>query len=143
MLTDVELANLPRQRIAIGAHGARHRPLARVRDAAVDVARAQAELTRRLGAPVPTMSFPHGSYDRTVVEAARAAGFGTLFTSDPVLNPVPAGAPVPTLLGRIGFDPSSIVDRHGRFRPELLALQLWRRPHVRLTGEPRRRPAAA
>jgi peptidoglycan/xylan/chitin deacetylase (PgdA/CDA1 family) len=143
MLSQVELANLPRHRIAIGAHGSRHRPLARVADAADDLRRAQAELSRRLAAPVPTMSFPHGSYTRATVDAAHAAGFRTLFTSDPVLNPVPAGAAVPAILGRIGFDPAVIVDRRGRFRPELLALWLWRRPHETLTGEPRRRAAAA
>jgi len=143
LLTGTELANLPRHRIAIGAHGARHRPLARVADAAADLRRAQAELSARLGEPVPTLSFPHGSYARATVDAARAAGFRLLFTSDPVLNPVPARAEVPTVLGRIGFDPSVIVDDRGEFRPELLALWLWRRPHVALTGDGRSRARAS
>jgi peptidoglycan/xylan/chitin deacetylase (PgdA/CDA1 family) len=133
LMNQDELANLTRHRIAIGGHGAKHRPLARVVDAAEDLRRSQAELSRRLGAPVPTMSFPHGSYDRATVDAARAAGFRALFTSDPILNPVPRGAEVPALLGRIGFDPAGITDRRGRFRPELLANKLWRAPVTTLT----------
>jgi peptidoglycan/xylan/chitin deacetylase (PgdA/CDA1 family) len=142
MLTADELANLTRHRIAIGGHGARHRPLARVADAAADLARSQADLARRLGAPVPTMSFPHGSYDRATVAAAHAAGFRTLFTSDPVLTPVRKGAALPQVVGRIGFDPAGVVDARGRFAPELLAHKLWRAPVVALTGEPRRRAAS-
>jgi peptidoglycan/xylan/chitin deacetylase (PgdA/CDA1 family) len=143
MLIQAELLNLPRHRIAVGAHGARHVPLARVPDAAGELSRARTDLARRLGTPVPTMSFPHGSYTRATVDAARAAGFEALFTSDPVLNPLPDRGPAPRLLGRIGFDPIMIVDRRGGFRPELLADRLWRRPHETLTGEPRRRGAAA
>jgi peptidoglycan/xylan/chitin deacetylase (PgdA/CDA1 family) len=140
MMNAAELANLPRHRVAIGGHGARHRPLARVRDAGDDLARSQRALADRLGAPVPTMSFPHGSYDQGVVDAARAAGFRTLFTSDPVLNELRPGEPPPPVLGRIGFDPVVITDARGRFRPELLALWLWRRPHARLTGERAAKP---
>lgn len=135
MLSADELANLPRHLIAVGGHGARHRPLARVRDAALDLTRSQTALAARLGAPVPTMSFPHGSYDRGVVDAARAAGFRLLFTSDPVLNRLDDGQPPPAVLGRIGFDPVVVTDARGRLRPELLALWLWRRPHAALTGD--------
>ena len=138
LMNAAELANLPRHRIAIGGHGARHRPLARVRDAADDLARSQRALAERLGGPVPTMSFPHGSYDRGVVDAARAAGYRLLFTSDPVLNVLRDGEAAPPVLGRIGFDPVVITDREGRFRPELLALWLWRRPHAALTGDRKR-----
>lgn len=143
LLTGDELANLARHRIGIGGHGARHRPLARVVDAAADLARSQAALSERLGAPVPTMSFPHGSYDRATVDAAHAAGFSTLFTSDPVKAPIPDGAPVPRLLGRIGFDPAGIVDARGAFAAERLAWKLWRAPTRTVVAPPPIRPAAA
>jgi peptidoglycan/xylan/chitin deacetylase (PgdA/CDA1 family) len=134
MLNGAELANLPRHRIAVGGHGARHRPLARVDDAAADLRRSRIELGRRLGAPIDTMSFPHGSYSADVVRHAHDAGFRVLFTSDPVLNPVPEGARIPRMLGRIGFDPIVITDPDGSFRPDLLALWLWRRRHVSPTA---------
>lgn len=141
MLTTAELLNLPRNRVAIGGHGASHAPMTRLADPAADLRRSHAELAARLGAPVPTMSFPHGAYRRDVVDAARAAGYRVVFTSDPVLNPLPDGGPMPTLLGRVAFDPAAIVDHSGAFRPELLAFHLWRKGHHALTGEPRRASA--
>jgi hypothetical protein len=51
-----------------------------------------------------------------------------MFTSDPVLTPFGAGG-LPTLLGRIGFTTATVTDESGQFRPELLALWLFRRPH--------------
>jgi peptidoglycan/xylan/chitin deacetylase (PgdA/CDA1 family) len=141
LLTQAELLNLPRNGVAVGAHGARHRPLARVADAAKDLQRARADLGARLGEPPPTMSFPHGSYDPAVVDHARATGYRLIFTSDPVLNPVENGGTVPALLGRVGLEEAALTDGRGHFRPELLALRLFRRPRERLTGEPRRRSA--
>ncbi len=123
--------------MAIGAHGRRHVPLARIADPAADLTSAAELLEGWLEAPVPTMSFPHGSYDERAAAAALAR-YRWVFTSDPVLNPIDHG--VPRLLGRIGFDPAAITDRAGRFRPDLLALTLMRRPHRLLDGRgPRRR----
>jgi hypothetical protein len=71
------------------------------------------------------MSFPHGAHDLAIAERARAAGYELLFTSVPVLNPV---APQPSwLLGRTGFETDTIVDERGRFRPDRLALYLFRK----------------
>lgn len=148
MLTQAELANLTRNRIAIGGHGGCHAPLTRLADAGADLRRAHAALSARLGAPVTTMSFPHGAYNRATVAAAHAAGYRVLFTSDPVLTPLPDRGPMPTLFGRVAFDPRAVIDRRGALRPEELAFRMWRRPHLTLTGEPLRasafdRPVAA
>lgn len=143
LLTHAELVNLPRNGVAVGAHGARHRPLARVADASQDLQRARVDLATRLGEPPPTMSFPHGSYDRAVVDHARTAGYRLIFTSDGVLNPLERGSAVPDVLGRVGLEEAAITDGAGRFRPELLALRLFRRPRQRLSGErpPRSAPS--
>lgn len=142
LLTGAELTNLPRGGMAVGAHGACHRPLARIADAAGDMARARSALGQRLATDIRTMSFPHGSYDAGTVEAARVAGYELIFTSDRVLNEVPASGERPTLLGRVGLFEDEITDRTGTFRPDLLALWLWRPPIVRLGGETRAAAAA-
>jgi hypothetical protein len=112
--------------------------LARIRDAAGDLARARSALSDRLAAPVRTLSFPHGSYDASTVQAARAAGYEIVFTSDRILNALPSNGPAPTLLGRVGIFEEELVDGRGRFRPEQLALWLWRPPIERLDEGGRR-----
>ena len=78
----------------------------------------------------PTMSYPHGRYDNTVLARTQAAGYELAFTSNPVMNLVDD---TPSwLLGRLGFEQSGIVDRQGRFRPDWLALLLFRAPVRRL-----------
>ena len=77
------------------------------------------------------MSFPHGRYTPTIAACAQEAGYELIFTSDPTINPV-KGKP-DWLLGRIGFEQSGIVDRAGRFRADLLALLLFRKPRRQLT----------
>ncbi len=48
----------------------------------------------------------------------------------PVLNP--SGGGVGWLLGRTGFETDAVVDARGRFRPDWLALYLFRKPVRRL-----------
>jgi len=141
LLTHAELASLPRRGMTVGAHGASHRPLARVPDAAGDLQRSQEELTKRLSARVRTMSFPHGSYDAKAIEEARRAGYELIFTSDRILNALPEQGPLQNLLGRVGLFEEEMTDGRGKLRPELLALWLWRPPITRL--DVRRAPARA
>jgi hypothetical protein len=49
-----------------------------------------------------------------------------LFTSVPALND--ARAAPGWLLGRLGFEAAAVADASGRFRPDRLALYLFRRP---------------
>lgn len=141
LLTGAELANLAQGGMAVGAHGACHRPLARIAEAAADMARARSSLGQRLATEVRTMSFPHGSYEAETVTAARAAGYELVFTSDRVLNEVPEQGDRPTLLGRVGLFEDEITGADGRFRPDLLALWLWRPRVAHLGGDSR--PAVA
>lgn len=132
----VDVDDLQRLRsggVALGLHGKTHVPMTRAEDLDAELTGARASLAERLGDAAPSarcMSFPHGAYDATIAERARKAGYERIFTSVAVLNPV--GGKLGWLLGRVGFDTNSIMDRRGRFRRDLLALCLFRPPVRRL-----------
>lgn len=122
-----ELATLRDGGVAIGLHGKTHEPMTRAADVDAELGGARAELAARLGGEAPaTMSFPHGRFDDAIAARARDAGYELLFTSVPALND--ARAAPGWLLGRLGFETAAIADRGGRFRPDRLALYLFRRP---------------
>ena len=76
------------------------------------------------------MSFPHCRWTPEIVERARAQGYELLFTSVPALNRL--GPHCADVLGRVGIETDAAQDSHGHFRPEWLALRLFRRPAQRL-----------
>jgi peptidoglycan/xylan/chitin deacetylase (PgdA/CDA1 family) len=132
MATAEELKALERGGIAVGVHGKTHTPMTRAQDLDAELGGARAQVGSHLdgGRAPTTMSFPHGRYDAAIAQRAHEAGYELVFTSDPVLNPID---PQPGwLLGRVGFEQSGIVDAHGQFRAELLALLLFRKPSRRL-----------
>jgi peptidoglycan/xylan/chitin deacetylase (PgdA/CDA1 family) len=132
MVVGGELAQLEQGGVAIGLHGKTHTPMTRAVDLDAELAGARHLVAAHLpsAAPPLTMSFPHGRYTPAIAARARDAGYELAFTSDPVINPV-NGKP-DWLLGRIGFEQTGIVDRSGRFRADLLALLLFRKPRRRL-----------
>lgn len=133
-LRRAELAQLQRNGTAVGGHGASHVPMTQLADPAGDLALAAASLRDVLGAAPKAMSFPHGKYSTEIAKAARATGYQVLFTGDPVLNQLTSEGAAPTL-GRIELPAEAVSDASGEFRPEMLALRLFRAPHRRLTGE--------
>lgn len=129
MITADELRTLDEGGIAIGLHGKTHTPMTAAPDLDAELGGARAEMAARMPhrpAPV-TMSFPHGRFDAGIAERARSAGYELVFTSVPVVNST--DSKVGWLLGRLGFETDAVADRSGRFRPDLLALYLFRRPH--------------
>lgn len=128
-----ELLRLAGGGVDLGLHGKTHTPMKLAEDLDAELSGARAALARQLGqvdASAESMSFPHGSYDAAIAQRARDAGYELIFTSVPVLNPV---APkVGWLLGRTGFETDAVVDAQGRFRPDWLALYLFRKPAQRL-----------
>lgn len=121
-----ELAALSAGGVAIGLHGKTHAPLTRAADLDAELGGARAAVAALVeGGPPPTMSFPHGRFDDAIAGRARAAGYELLFTSVPALNDA-RGRPG-WLLGRLGFESAAIADASGRFRPDRLALYLFRR----------------
>ena len=133
-MVDVDdLRRLQQGGIALGLHGKTHVPMTRAPDIDAELSGARAGLARQLGQAAPnaeSMSFPHGAFTPPIAERAHGAGYELVFTSVPVLNPSHAG--VGWLLGRTGFETDTVVDRHGRFRPDLLAIYLFRRESRRL-----------
>jgi peptidoglycan/xylan/chitin deacetylase (PgdA/CDA1 family) len=88
---------------ALGAHGDRHIPLARLGPEAArdDLARSAAALTEVVGRPVRTMSYPYGTadaVDQGVAAAAAASGFRLAFTMERAVN---ASLDEPLLLARL------------------------------------------
>lgn len=133
MVTRAELRELAAGGVAIGVHGKTHTPMPRADDLDAELAVARAIVGTHLGAPPPTtMSYPHGRYDQDVLARTRAAGYELAFTSDPVMN-IADDRPS-WLLGRLGFEQSGVVDGSGRFRPDWLALLLFRAPQQRLAA---------
>jgi len=129
MVTTQELRTLNEAGMAIGLHGKTHIPMTRAADLDAELAGARREMSARMPhcTPPQTMSFPHGRYDAPIAAQARQAGYELVFTSVPTINPVSAS--VDWLLGRLGFETDAVADAQGRFRPEWLALYLFRRPH--------------
>ena len=128
MVSTDELRQLQQGGMHVGLHGKTHTPMTSAADLDQELSGARAEMAARMPyceAP-QTLSFPHGRFDAAIAERARQAGYELVFTSVPVVNPVGSG--VGWLLGRLGFENDTAADRQGRFRPDLLALYLVRRP---------------
>lgn len=133
MVTRSELRALAKCGVAIGVHGKTHVPMTRADDLDAELSGARRIVGEHLDASPPAaMSYPHGRYDGKVLERTQAAGFELAFTSDPVMNAMDARPP--WLLGRLGFEQSGVVDGAGRFRPDFLALYLFRAPRKRLAA---------
>ena len=132
MVTADQVRSLAVLGIAVGAHGKSHIPLTAVDDAGVELRESRDRIREILVShPAPrSMSFPHGKYDASIVDAARRAGFEILFTSDPCLN-VTRRAPS-SLLGRIGIDTAMLTGEQGRFSAAKLAFILFRHPVLQL-----------
>ncbi|NOT88913.1 MAG: polysaccharide deacetylase family protein [Lysobacter sp.] len=137
MIAVPDLSRLRAGGIELGLHGKTHTPLLRADDLDAELGGAREAMAAMLDAPeglatpaCATMSFPHGAFDDAIAARARATGYELLFTSVPVLNAV--GARPSWLLGRTGYETDTVVDRHGRFRPERLAWYLFRRATQRL-----------
>jgi peptidoglycan/xylan/chitin deacetylase (PgdA/CDA1 family) len=128
MLSTEALKTLAGEGVAIGVHGAAHLPLDAMEDPAADLQAAAAWLRTILAArESPAMSFPHGRYDARVTDAARAAGFRLLFTSEGIVNPCPGGWLEADLLGRISMAAHDVGGSTGHVSDHRLAPWLFLR----------------
>lgn len=133
MVTRSELQELAEGGVTIGVHGKTHVPMTRAEDLDAELADARAIVGDHLGGAAPTtLSYPHGRYDDAVLARTLDAGYELAFTSDPIMNT--ADERPSWLLGRLGFEQSGVVDAAGRFRPDSLALYLFRAPRKRLAA---------
>jgi peptidoglycan/xylan/chitin deacetylase (PgdA/CDA1 family) len=83
-LDDDTLQALATAGMTIGTHGAAHRPWTKVAASEQDreLQDARTRISEAIGRPVETAACPFGAYDRKVLQALRAAGYTTVFTSD-------------------------------------------------------------
>lgn len=128
-----DLRRLAAHGVGLGLHGRTHTPMTRVSDLDSELSGARAALAARMEPEAPageTMSFPHGAHDARIARRAREAGYELVFTSVPALNPVRPD--LGWLLGRTGLEASTVSDAKGRFRPDWLALYLFRKPRLSL-----------
>lgn len=112
---------LTRAGMAIGWHGHAHEAMSLLDDEqlAEELDRGRDELERASGSALRILAYPYGRADERVADAARARGFATGFTTEPVA--VESGDD-PLLLGRIdGWQPSL-----GAFALELVLAVLRR-----------------
>lgn len=133
-MVDVDdLRRLQAGGVELGLHGKTHVPLTKATDLESELGGARSALASIMGQVEPqarSMSFPHGAHDRSIAERAHDSGYELVFTSVPVLNPITPK--VGWLLGRTGYESDSVVDAGGTFRPDWLAIYLFRRPLQRL-----------
>lgn len=117
------IARLTEHGFTVGAHGITHTHLPLEDDETLldELVTPRAEITRRLGTPPSTFSYPAGRYDARVLEAARLAGYRGALTTEDRRNRVG------TDLFRIG---RKVMHEHhgigafGRLAPTLAAAQL-------------------
>jgi len=116
--------------MALGGHGHSHEPLATVEDAKEELVtcrRIMASLDP--DASYAFLSFPHGSYNKDVLETAKQAGFDLLFSSDPGLVSIQGMQNAP-VLGRVEIDLSAFRRTNGDIDDAALVFSLILQPHV-------------
>ena len=98
------LASSNSRLVKIGSHTVTHPHLPSQPGDALqaELAGSKRELEEITGAPVTILSFPYGSFDDRVLEAASAAGYRRLFANVPVMPRSQDGA---QLVGRINVSP--------------------------------------
>lgn len=116
-----------RRGVAIGAHGRTHEPLTKCEDLDDELAWPRERLAAILGEPITTLALPHSLFTPDVLRRAARAGYELVFTGEQQLAPV---RPLPFAIGRVPIRPGDMTDAGRRFRPERLALHLFRKRHL-------------
>jgi O-antigen/teichoic acid export membrane protein/peptidoglycan/xylan/chitin deacetylase (PgdA/CDA1 family) len=131
MIDHAQLKQLARAPHVVGGHGKTHQPLVKINALTEELGGAQAELAAMLGAPVTSMSLPHGTSSPAVLAACRAAGYRYLFGSAAHLNTLVPGATggdrQMETVGRIHIAEQAITGKDGRTDPSRLASALFLR----------------
>jgi peptidoglycan/xylan/chitin deacetylase (PgdA/CDA1 family) len=91
-----ELRSLHEAGQSLGAHGWTHTLLTHCseEDLQAELGVARLTLEDKLGTSITTMSLPGGRYNRRVLSACKEAGYTQVFTSEPRVELLPAGATV-------------------------------------------------
>jgi peptidoglycan/xylan/chitin deacetylase (PgdA/CDA1 family) len=103
VMTRDELAALDFRLIALASHGTRHRKLALLpaEELEEELRQSKSCLEEITGQKVDLVSYPHGSYDSTVLETQARLGYRLGFSIEPIARPGP-----PEVYGRMVVEPS-------------------------------------
>jgi peptidoglycan/xylan/chitin deacetylase (PgdA/CDA1 family) len=127
-----QLKHLQSGGVSIESHGLTHIPIALAQNPRRELGESRREIAAMFPGREPAaLSFPHGSYDRSIVQLAWEEGYQLLFTSDACLNRCENGRPA-RLLGRIAILEHEITDAKRQFSPSRMAQWLFRRPALSL-----------
>ncbi|MDY7544679.1 polysaccharide deacetylase family protein [Glaciimonas sp. GNP009] len=128
MMRRTDLIDLDRAILALAAHGHTHAPLTAIFDPKADLQRAHDMILEQGG--TASLSFPHGTYNKALVDIAEDIGFSTLFSSDPWLTDTRRAQLLPRVLGRIHLPENEWTCNGGHISFPQLATFLFFRPIV-------------
>ncbi len=142
MMSADQLAEAAAAGCTIGSHSATHRRLDELSpaEARQELSRSKALLEGLLGRPVEEFAFPHGAFDRQLVEDAFAAGYKRLFTLDPSSS---ATADRGRVVGRMPMSPDVWPIEHMLTTTGAYAWLPAVRRFVHRLRQARRRPGGA
>jgi peptidoglycan/xylan/chitin deacetylase (PgdA/CDA1 family) len=111
-----QLRELCREGMEVQSHTVTHRPLHTLSSEEIrrELVDSKARIEQELQQDVTALSFPHGSYNKLVVQIAAEVGYKTLLTSEPKCNPPSAFAGTPAILGRVAVTSQFSMRRFGR-----------------------------
>jgi len=116
-----QLRNLPSDLVTVGSHTLTHPKLPSLseNEARMELLESRARLEELLNRPVNLFSFPHGAFNKELIQWCREAGYARVFT----ILPVPAfSRPDEFVTGRVSVDPT---DWPLEFRLKLLGAYRW------------------
>jgi peptidoglycan/xylan/chitin deacetylase (PgdA/CDA1 family) len=116
-----QLASLPEEWVTIGSHTMTHPDLAELSSESLknELAHSRELLEERLDREVSLLAFPHGFFNKKVVEFSRAAGYSNAFSIEPDVITASRSSFV---IGRVIVDPT---DWGIEFRLKLLGGYGW------------------
>jgi len=122
MMTWDQVRELHRDGHEIGSHSLTHPLLPDLTDEQIEeeVATSRRELSRQIGADVPSFCYPNGSYDARTLRAVERAGYECAVTTRWGLNRRQS----PFELSRCDMDYGRLETRHGEFSQHRLMLRL-------------------
>ena len=135
-LSAAQLCDLHQHGFEIGIHGTDHRAYTELTDNELTgrLDHAKQKLETWIGASNALhLSFPHGDYDRRVVDRVQERGYGLMLTSDPIINVFGTNRRYANLLGRLTIHAHEVADANGDLEPAKLAGWLFVRQRAALS----------
>ena len=130
MLSESELYEVSKNNISIGSHGKSHRPMCHLTSSELDseIGESVEVLSKLTKAPIDTISFPHGSFNSSIVQKCLSNNLAFLFTSMPIIQKKPG-----SLLHRLHISEKAITNKE-KFSASKTAFHLFFRPYYNIAN---------